>query len=602
MALSEIEKLERRYAENPQGLTFAPLAEVHRKNGDVARALDLLRPGLQLHPDYIPASIVLGRCHLDLGDLPAAEQAFSHVLVLDAENVIALKALAEIAERQHHFDRAEQWLDTLLAVDRTNDEARVQLERIATARHDAASAPPPPALAADEEVAAPAEAAAGSVSESIPAPAAEAEREREGEVAPEPPAPVAAAAPPEPVAGWTAPPVEAIEVQEPAPLAIEDLEPIAMAEASVEPPPAGLQVEEPVGLEVPVEPLEGLIGRDVDEAKPGDEEFRVELSEDIVLRSSGSHEYQVPDAAAELSDRLPAPAPSSPFGEERRPMFGGLEEAPAPEAEVAGGSESEPEPKPAGHPGSPPGSLEMPVAETAPPAPATVGSEAAVAGGEAPAVEPSAAAEAAESPRVPEPASGVPEEPPPGIPAVVAEAEPELVVTETMAKVLLQQGHSAEALRVYRELEVRNTGDPRLLQRIAELEADSAATPPGRRAYVAAETGGQSVREFFQGLLAARPAGGSAPAAPRPAAASPADGGGAPTRPAPDALSLSSVFGEETTPLPPAVPTTPGALPAGVSFDEFYGGTGGGPAKPRTPDPKSDDLDQFHTWLQNLKR
>ena len=42
MALSEIEKLERRYAENPHGLTFAPLAEIHRKNGDVgaqARAL-----------------------------------------------------------------------------------------------------------------------------------------------------------------------------------------------------------------------------------------------------------------------------------------------------------------------------------------------------------------------------------------------------------------------------------------------------------------------------------------------------------------------------------------------------------------------------------
>ena len=80
MAISEIEKLERRYAENPQGLTFAPLAEVHRKNGDVARALDLLRPGLEFHPDYIPASIVLGRCHLDLGELPAAEAAFTHVL------------------------------------------------------------------------------------------------------------------------------------------------------------------------------------------------------------------------------------------------------------------------------------------------------------------------------------------------------------------------------------------------------------------------------------------------------------------------------------------------------------------------------------------
>src|SRR6478609_2102276 len=137
MALSEIEKLERRYAENPQGLTFAPLAEVHRKNGDVARALELLRPGLTLHPNYVPASIVLGRCHLDLGDLPSAETAFSHVLSLDGENVIALKALADIAERQYRFDESERWLRTLLAVDRSNDEAREQLSRVEASHRQA---------------------------------------------------------------------------------------------------------------------------------------------------------------------------------------------------------------------------------------------------------------------------------------------------------------------------------------------------------------------------------------------------------------------------------------------------------------------------------
>ena len=85
MATSEIEKLERRYAENPHGLTFAPLAEVHRKIGDVPRALELLTAGLELHPNYIPASIVLGRCHQDQGDLGAAEAAFAHVLRLDDE-------------------------------------------------------------------------------------------------------------------------------------------------------------------------------------------------------------------------------------------------------------------------------------------------------------------------------------------------------------------------------------------------------------------------------------------------------------------------------------------------------------------------------------
>jgi tetratricopeptide (TPR) repeat protein len=107
MAATEIEKLERRYAENPQGLTFAPLAEVHRKNGEVARALELLRAGLELHPNYIPASIVLGRCHWDQGDLPAAEAAFSHVLRLDDENVIALKSLADVSERLERFTEAQ---------------------------------------------------------------------------------------------------------------------------------------------------------------------------------------------------------------------------------------------------------------------------------------------------------------------------------------------------------------------------------------------------------------------------------------------------------------------------------------------------------------
>lgn len=127
MALSEIEKLERRYQENPQGLTFAPLAEAYRKSGDAQRALSVLTPGLELHPDYIPASIVLGRCHLDLKDDGAAELAFVHVLELDTENVIALKALADIAERGTRFGDSARWLEQLLQVDRSNDEAREQL-------------------------------------------------------------------------------------------------------------------------------------------------------------------------------------------------------------------------------------------------------------------------------------------------------------------------------------------------------------------------------------------------------------------------------------------------------------------------------------------
>src|SRR5215216_4580774 len=149
MATSEIEKLERRYAENPHGLTFAPLAEVHRKSGDVGRALELLSIGLELHPNYIPASIVLGRCHQDQGDLTAAEEAFAHVLRLDDENVIALKSLADISERQGRLDDAERWLQRLVSVDRSNDEARQQLQRIETSKEQGSLTPTPPTASSD---------------------------------------------------------------------------------------------------------------------------------------------------------------------------------------------------------------------------------------------------------------------------------------------------------------------------------------------------------------------------------------------------------------------------------------------------------------------
>jgi tetratricopeptide (TPR) repeat protein len=126
----EIEKLQRRWQENPLGLTFAPLAEAYRKEAMYAEALELLDLGLGQHPNYVPALIVQGRCHLDTGADAAAQAAFLRVADLDPENVIALKGLAEIAERAGRFHDAASRLERLLAFDRNNDEARALLERV----------------------------------------------------------------------------------------------------------------------------------------------------------------------------------------------------------------------------------------------------------------------------------------------------------------------------------------------------------------------------------------------------------------------------------------------------------------------------------------
>jgi hypothetical protein len=492
MALSEIEKLERRYAENPQGLTFAPLAEVHRKNGEVQRALDLLGPGLAIHPDYIPASIVLGRCHLDLGDVHAAEKAFLHVLALDGENVIALKALADISERLLKFEDAERSLHTLLSLDRSNDEAREQLQRVEIARRQAevASSAEPDSMV---EPATASEGTTATARESV-----EAAVETAPEPAPRFEPPVA-----EPAMGWVS---QSSQVSDIAPPPVEELEPSVLREPLEA--PAGMQSEEPARYDE-VEPLDGLVGRemDVQDETPG--QFRVETSEDIVLRVSDVNEFQVPDASQELfaGSRMGERAPF----EEDAPVS-------APEPEIVGWGER----------------VEEPVRE---PEATPVMSE-------------------------PEPTP------------VVADPEPETVPID------------------HYPVPAATAGPP-------APEPEPEAAP--KRAYAASETGGRPVAQFLKDILSARPPAQSAAPAVRQAPAP--SGSGAPTRPAADALSLSSVFGEEEAPgTPPAVPAA--GAGTGVSFDDFFGAPGATPTQrnTRAPDPKNDDLDQFHAWLQNLKR
>jgi tetratricopeptide (TPR) repeat protein len=139
---SEIEKLEKRWLENPKGRNFAPLADAYRKAGEVDRAIELCLSGLERHPDYVSAHIVYGRCLIDQKNDVGAETVFKKVLGLDAENIIALKVLGELAERGSRFDEQVDWLTRLLAADPMNDDARETLREARTKAAAAKAATP----------------------------------------------------------------------------------------------------------------------------------------------------------------------------------------------------------------------------------------------------------------------------------------------------------------------------------------------------------------------------------------------------------------------------------------------------------------------------
>jgi tetratricopeptide (TPR) repeat protein len=476
MSTSEIAKLESRWRENRQGLTFAPLAEAYRKMKEPQRALEILGEGLGLHPDYIPASIVLGRCHLDLGDDAAAEDAFGRVLTLDGENVIALKALAEITERHLRFDEAEGWLRQLLAIDRSNEEARAQLVRVEDSRRNATG------IRRDEN---------GVVADT-------------GEAIITEDRPALVAAPPAPADAEPADaePADAEPAAaEPAAVAPADAVAVDAADAGHDFEPAEAPVVEPMpGLESQAEPaytafdtagaagaVEGLEPREFarpDVAAPVLEELEepvdaseslppIQRAEELELRSSGAIEFQAPDAAADLGG-------SAPFDDEEPTL-----EMPAEEwAPLAADEEQTAE------------TWAEPTAEAAWPELEEAGE---IADGadvpleepafeELPVLDEAAAAEVAADE-----------------PTAEAPVEPDLVVTESMAEVYLRQGHRQEALTIYRELFLRNPDDLRLRERVDELETAAAAVESasaGTTSYSAAATGGQSVGSLFRQLLA----------------------------------------------------------------------------------------------------
>ncbi len=146
---SEIDKLERRYAENPKGRNFAPLADAYRKAGQLDQAVELCKSGLERHPDYVSAHIVYGRCLIDQKDDGGAQRVFTKVLELDPENVIAFRVLAEIAARGGRFDVAVGWLTKLLAADPMNGDAAEALAFAKGKAAQAAAAAPPPTAPPD---------------------------------------------------------------------------------------------------------------------------------------------------------------------------------------------------------------------------------------------------------------------------------------------------------------------------------------------------------------------------------------------------------------------------------------------------------------------
>jgi tetratricopeptide (TPR) repeat protein len=134
---ARLDELKKKFDENPRRY-FAPLANEHRKSGDLDQAISLCRTHLPLQPGHISGHIVLAQALFEAGSLDESREIFHTALGLDPENLIALRYLGDIAKESHDIETARSWYQRVLEVDPRNDEIEQLVRDL--------DAPPPAAV------------------------------------------------------------------------------------------------------------------------------------------------------------------------------------------------------------------------------------------------------------------------------------------------------------------------------------------------------------------------------------------------------------------------------------------------------------------------
>ncbi len=126
---SEITELKKKLEENPDSLVFAPLADAYRKQGGLEEAVKICKKGLEKHPNYTSARVVLGRIYQEQKKIEQAASEFKKVLETDPENLMAHSLLGSIFVGQGDCQSAIEEYQKILTLNPDDEETQEALKQ-----------------------------------------------------------------------------------------------------------------------------------------------------------------------------------------------------------------------------------------------------------------------------------------------------------------------------------------------------------------------------------------------------------------------------------------------------------------------------------------
>lgn len=140
--------LQHQFEENPRR-HFVPLANAFLHAGNARRAVELCRTFLPQLPGHVSGHVVLAEALRSLGATDEARAEYERVLALDAENLVAARALGDLAATRGNAMEARGWYARLVELDPRDAAAAARLDELTRAAAEPV-APPYDAVAGED--------------------------------------------------------------------------------------------------------------------------------------------------------------------------------------------------------------------------------------------------------------------------------------------------------------------------------------------------------------------------------------------------------------------------------------------------------------------
>jgi predicted regulator of Ras-like GTPase activity (Roadblock/LC7/MglB family)/tetratricopeptide (TPR) repeat protein len=132
--MAEIEELKKKLALNPESLIFVPLADAYRKAAMYSEAIEVCKAGLDKHPSYTSARVVLGRIYTEKDMVDEAIEELKKVESIDIDNIMVHSMLGNAYLKKKMYAQAIEQFQRVLSLNPEDTETQDKLQEALSAK------------------------------------------------------------------------------------------------------------------------------------------------------------------------------------------------------------------------------------------------------------------------------------------------------------------------------------------------------------------------------------------------------------------------------------------------------------------------------------